>query len=285
MFFVASRLEDFTIAKGTETKAEQCRSRLPGKCTSRWYFSLVCLGLSLADLKQCAVRMWRATKALNDRITTMNSVIIVQSAWRQSLCKKNYIKAISAAKIIQAKCRGVNARRRWGAITRGVRKIQRRWRLHVFRKCRQTSAIVIQAQWRCRIRFNIFSHILSSTLAIQKCWRAFRDLREFRTCRYAVISIQAAWRRYSARLNYELDILEIVIAQSAVRRMLAQRITEKRRQSLQILQNYARNFLACIQLQNLRRTRDDFLGQCSAATLVQVRFQNFMMKECRGRMC
>ena len=214
----------------------------------------------------------------------MKSVILVQNTWRQFLCKKTFLKSISAAKIIQAHCRRVYARRRWLALTCSVRKIQRRWRLHAFMKQRQKSATIIQAQWRCRCGFNIFRQVLFSAIVIQTSWRALRDSKKFASYRSAAVSIQASWRRYSARLNYELDILEIVIAQSAIRRMLAQRRAQKRRSSIKILQNSARRYLASIQLQNLRCKREDNLRRCCAATLVQVSSKIMVCYSCRHNM-
>lgn len=100
---------------------------------------------------------------------------------------------------------------------------------------------------------------------------------EFRKSLAAAVTMQACWRRYSAMLNFELDVLEVVIAQSIVRRMLAQLEARKRRDSVQVLQNFARRWYAVKTLEYLRCQHHDYVERQLSAICLQVSWPHFLL--------
>lgn len=71
-------------------------------------------------------------------------------------------------------------------------------------------------------------------------------------------------------LNFELDVLEIVIAQSLVRRLLSTIEAQRRRTSVQLIQNLARCWDSRRRLEHLRCQRHDYLERHQSAISLQV---------------
>jgi myosin heavy subunit len=132
------------------------------------------------------------------------------------------------------------------------------------------SAKIIQRTWRGGICRRDFVQKVASITTIQSFFRSTKALDEYRRTRSAAVSVQACWRRYYAMLNYELDVLEIVIAQSLIRRRLSRIEAQRRRQSVQLLQNLARCWHSRRRLEHLRCQHHDYLERHESAISLQV---------------
>lgn len=72
-------------------------------------------------------------------------------------------------------------------------------------------------------------------------------------------------------MNYELDLLEIIICQGVVRRMLAHKEVERRRSSIQVIQNFFRCSIATMLLRRLQEQQKQCMEEYIAAVNIQVR--------------
>ena len=133
--------------------------------------------------------------------------------------------------------------------------------------------MTIQRTWRGFLCRSDYTQKVTAITVIQSSCRAFKARNEYRKNRTAAVIIQACWRRYSVLLNFKLDLLEIVISQSVVRRRLARIEARKRRQSIQVLQSFARRCQAMKRLEHQRRQHHDYMARTASAISLQVSCQ------------
>ncbi|KAJ3368479.1 Myosin type-2 heavy chain 1 [Allomyces arbusculus] len=134
-------------------------------------------------------------------------VVMIQKNIKCALARKRYLKLRSAVISLQARVRGVHARKQ----ARAIREAK--------------AATVIQACFRRYLAQREFARTRSAVVTLQCAWRSYVARRELQRLREerAAIEIQAAFRGYRARMQYATARKRVILAQSCIRRYRARK--------------------------------------------------------------
>jgi myosin heavy subunit len=203
--------------------------------------------------------------------------MVIQSVFRQFLCRRKYINIVHSATTIQKLARGNAVRdeiqrqesaalviqKAWGnlvnqwSIDWAATCIQKLWRGAMVRQdldqmlLEEEAACIIQKSWRGFCQFVNYEIALESTIVIQKVFRGFsvRKELEIHELKGAAIVIQSAWRGFAAQVQFNLDLFDIISVQTFVRRQIATKHYLDLIETVAVLQGAVRCWLARQKLQ------------------------------------
>lgn len=198
----------------------------------------------LADvlIVQSTVRRFLVLKRV--RTLKNEAATKIQSVWRGFVCYADYMFSIADIVVVQ------KVARRWKAcrITKALRhekhskaasviqkcwtkfyyarKIQRAWRLRVFRVERENAAIQIQKRWRCFVdetEFVVMKYEYYAARTIQSYWRKFWCFSNFIIALDCSIQIQAAFRGFAERQRWQTSKQAAISIESVARMFIAKK--------------------------------------------------------------
>jgi hypothetical protein len=183
----------------------------------------------------------RVRKMRNDAATK------IQSVWRGFVCYADYMFSIADIVVIQKVARrwlatqhvkklrnfkhcesAVVLQRHWRKYLY-ARRIQRAWRLKVFKRDRENAALVIQKRWRCFVdetEFVVMKYEYYAARTIQSYWRRFWCFSNFIIALDCSIQIQSAYRGYRQRMELQAKKSSAVRIQCVARSLVAKKTTE-----------------------------------------------------------
>ncbi|CAD5121822.1 DgyrCDS10292 [Dimorphilus gyrociliatus] len=283
--FVTQRNAAVIVQKNVKRFLKRLKfTKLKAACLviSKFSRMTICRRKFLSQKRACVViqSAFRRFSCKRRFLTEKKAAIVIQKTFRMHLKKKLYEKMKSSAITIQKRYRAIKlmklAKHHFISIRSSCVIIQRFWRNYVWKRNRETAALIIQrfvlTNLIAKSFRNEYLELKKCTIIVQSIYRRWHQRREYQNMKRAAVIIQSNYRRYADRCHYvELREATVLIQ----RRFRSKKcLKEERKRFCQI-----RNGIIGVQrLFRIYLWKKKLLRECGA-TLIQRCFRRYIARK------